>query len=899
MALWQIQLLGGLRATHGNSVITQFPSRPIAMLLARLALEPQRRHAREELIELLWPGVELDVGRNRLRQALSTLRRLLEPPGVAPDSVVNADRQTIGLTSDAVSCDVAEFEQLLRRGAIAQALDCYRGDLLPGFLDEWVEDERSRLSALHARAQARDSAAFEKARVHEPPPLRRDAVSARAAERGPDFRALPSYVSVFFGREGDKRRLLDALAQHRLVTLSGLGGFGKTRLAVESARAATHFDTVAFVPLSECNDADLIADCIRNALCMEASQENALTQLCAFLDEQDVLLVLDNFEQLVDDGTGVVVDLLERLPRLRCVVTSRRVLDVPGEHVLVIDPLPVPQASMDAAEAAATPSLALFIDRARGARADFALTDDNRPALIELCRSLEGLPLAIEIAASRIRTYSPTEMCEALAERFDLLTRQGQRGARYGRHASLQTTIEWSWQLLSSVQQQFFAALSVFRGGWTSAAVESVCETGDARTQLEALVSASLLRAEADESGVMRFSMLETLREFAQERLDTDACALRARHRCYFLEVARQAATGDSSIAEREFPNLKQALITAAEDAEPAYALDLGVALRSYWEAHGTLPDELRLLKQAVASCPNDEPTLHAGLNLLAQLTLTAGDTEQARGYAQQAVQEAGDQPVRRAEALVALASVNWERDQHDGAVAGSLDEALTLAATASAAEVEADALRVKATVVLKHGSMHADYRAANALFQRAEALYTQINQPRWAHRVLLQRVGCLTGLKRYDEARQMLARCEQYFARLKSVADLIAVANMTGYLESGQEHWQEAVAAGRRCVQLAWDRHAHLPLALALWNLPQPLVMLGEVAVAARLMSFAAHFWERSIGTLTASDVGTVEDVRKRAAKHLGAKRTAALWAQAPELSLAEAVQLALTGRG
>ena len=144
-----------------------------------------------------------------------------------------------------------------------------------------------------------------------------------------------------------------------------------------------------------------------------------------------------------------------------------------------------------------------------------------------------------------------------------------------------------------------------------------------------------------------------------------------------------------------------------------------------------------------------------------------------------------------------------------------------------------------------------------------------------------------------------MLARCEQYFASLKSVADLIAVANMTGYLESGQEHWQEAVAAGRRCVQLAWDRHAHLPLALALWNLPQPLVMLGEVAVAARLMSFAAHFWERSIGTLTASDVGTVEDVRKRAAKHLGAKRTATLWAQARELSLPEAVQLALTGRG
>src|SRR5438034_10627417 len=111
MAVWQIHLLGGLRATHGNAVIAQFPSRPIAMLLARLALEPQRRHAREELIELLWPDVELDVGRNRLRQALSTLRRLLEPADVAPYSVLIADRQTVGLNADAVSCDVREFEQ--------------------------------------------------------------------------------------------------------------------------------------------------------------------------------------------------------------------------------------------------------------------------------------------------------------------------------------------------------------------------------------------------------------------------------------------------------------------------------------------------------------------------------------------------------------------------------------------------------------------------------------------------------------------------------------------------------------------------------------------------------------------------------------------------------------------
>ena len=393
--------------------------------------------------------------------------------------------------------------------------------------------------------------------------------------------------------------------------------------------------------------------------------------------------------------------------------------------------------------------------------------------------------------------------------------------------------------------------------------------------------------------------MLETLREFAQERLDTDARQLRARHRAYFLQVAREAANTDAPIAEMDFPNLKQALNTAAEDREPACALDIGVALRPHWEAHGTLPDELRLLGEALADCPKDEPSLHAGLNLLAELTLAAGNAQQAHDYAQRALREAGDEPVRRATALVTTARVRWEREQRGKAVIAILDEALALATRAGIAAVQADALCVRAMVALKHGALSADYTAANALFERAEAAYRAVNQPRWAHRVLLRRAGCLAGLKRFDEAWQVLARCEQYFTGLNSVADLMAVANMTGYLESGQEHWQEAVAAGRRCVQLAWDRHAHLLLAVALLNLPDPLVMVGDVDVAARLMPFAAQFWEGSIGPLSASDVSTIEDVRKGAVKRLGVQRTKALWAEGAKLSLAEAVHLALTGGG
>jgi predicted ATPase len=891
MAVWQVQLLGGVRATRGAAVIAQFPSRPIALLLAVLALQPQRRHSREELVELLWPGVELDIGRNRLRQALATLRRLLEPPDLPPDSVLVADRQTIGLNAEAVSCDACEFEQLLRKGAVAQALECYRGDFMPGFLDEWAEDERTRLSALHARALLRGDAAIEKARQEQGAP------PALAAEKAREFRSLPSYVSVFFGREEEQRRVLAELAEHRLVTLAGLGGFGKTRLAVESARTATGFDSVVFVPLSECTDAALIADRIRGALRMEATREDALVQLCAFLAERDVLLVLDNFEQLVDDGARIVLDLLERLPRLRCLVTSRRVLDLPGEQVLQIDPLPLPQVSMAAAEAVATPSLALFIDRARGARADFALTDDNREALIALTRALEGLPLAIEIAASRIRSYSPAEMRDALAARFSLLTRQGQHAVRYGRHASLQATIEWSWNLLSADEQGFFAALSVFRGGPTAEAIETVCAAKDARAQLQALVIASLLRAEADDGGVTRFSMLETLREFAQERLGGGADELRARHRAHFLEVARRAAAADDSPAERDMPNLKQALATAVEDGQAATALDLGVALRPYWEAHGALPGELRLLGEA-ADGATAGASLHAGLVLLAQLTLTAGDTEKARGFAERALKEAAEDPARKAAALTVLARIGWERDQRDKGITRSLDEALALAAGAGAEQVQAEALHARGTVALKHGEADGDFRAADAFFERAEALYRKLGQTRKAHRVMQSRAGALTGLKRYKDARQLLAQCESYFAGIDSTADLIAVANMTGFLETQQEHWKEALAQGRRVVQLAWERNAHLWLAIALWNLPQPLLALGEVETAERLTSFAVHFWQSGMGPISPHDAAIVEQQRKNTAKQLGAAQAKKLWAEGAALSLAEAVELALTGR-
>ena len=580
-AAWQLQLLGGLQATRDDTVLARFPSRAVAMLCARLALYPRRRHAREELIELLWPGVDVAVGRNRLRQSLSTLRRLLERPVDAPGSVLAADRLSIGLQADAIACDVQRFEQHLRQGELAQALDAYRGDLLPGFYDEWVEDERLRLRALlDAAREAADARqpAHPLARESAPP------LPTMAATHAAPVRSLPAFASLFFGRETDQRRVHDALATQRLVTLTGVGGCGKTRLAVEVARAAAGVATVAFVPLAECGEAGEICERIRAALRIRPSTEPAAAQLVVFLADRDVLLVLDNFEQLVEaGGRDVVLDLLGRLPHLRCLVTSRRILDVAGECTLALAPLPLPDTGMARADAARTPSLALFIDRARGARPDFALTEGNADALVRLALALEGLPLAIEIAASRVRAHSPEEMCAALARRFALLARQGARATRHGRHVTLESTIDWSWRLLAPARQRFLAALSVFRGGCTSASANAVCATLDAQQQLEALVSDSLLVADIEAPGGTRFSMLETVREFAQERLHDDRRAIRARHRAHALALAQQLAGSGGPRLDVELPNLLQAVASAVDDGEPDIALRIALALRPHW----------------------------------------------------------------------------------------------------------------------------------------------------------------------------------------------------------------------------------------------------------------------------------------------------------------------------
>jgi predicted ATPase len=368
-----------------------------------------------------------------------------------------------------------------------------------------------------------------------------DIATARRAVPQP----LPGYFTGLLGRDRDASTVSDFLRRPdiRLLTLTGPGGVGKTRLAVQVAASLgdAYPDAVVFVPLAPLRDAALVPSAIAHAAGVgEAADAPLLDSLAAAWGGQRVLLVLDNYEHLLD-AAPLVGDLLRRCPELTILATSRTRLRVHGERNYPVKPLLVPDSG--AAEAW-TPAVALFVERAQAAQPDFSLTPENAPAVAAICRQLDGLPLALELAAARVAVLPPTAILERLQQRLPVLT-GGLRDAPE-RHQALRDTIAWSYDLLDSSEQRLFRTLSVFAAGWTLAAAEEVCaEPGEDESildQLSTLVEHSLLQPTADASGDPRFGMLETIRMHALERLEAagEANAARRRHAQSFLRLAEE-----------------------------------------------------------------------------------------------------------------------------------------------------------------------------------------------------------------------------------------------------------------------------------------------------------------------------------------------------------------------
>lgn len=422
-----------------------------------------------------------------------------------------------------------------------------------------------------------------------------------AVRREGVIRNLPLELTSLIGRDREVSDAQHLLSTARLVTFTGIGGVGKTRLAVRLAAAVARdfADGVWFVELGELIDEALLSGVVVAALGVRESGQSPEDTLLEFLGARRGLLILDNCEQVIDGAAKLCETLLKGCARLQILVTSREALGIGGEAVLRVPPLtipesrsaPVPQASERYA------AVALFAERARAAVPTFELTEDNWAVIAHICRRLDGVPLAIELAAARLRAMSPEQLLSRLADSFGLLTR-GARGSST-RQQALRRCIDWSYQLCTSQEQLMWSRLSVFAGGVDLEAAEQVCAaetaSGDVLDILTALVDKSILICEPHGSTV-RFRMLEILRDYGREQAQHSAeyPDLRRRHRDWFLRLASQAQQEWVSARqlewiarlEREQPNLRDAMEFSVSD-DPVAGLRIASALYQYWSSRG------------------------------------------------------------------------------------------------------------------------------------------------------------------------------------------------------------------------------------------------------------------------------------------------------------------------
>lgn len=413
---------------------------------------------------------------------------------------------------------------------------------------------------------------------------------------------LPATVTSLVGRAQEIANVREHLqkADTRLVTLMGPPGIGKTRLSIEAARESLPDfpDGVFFVALAPLEDPDLILPTAFQTLGYVEREDQSVERLIKDIGDKRILLVLDNAEHLLDDTASLASRLLSACSRLKILVTSREALRVPGEWFFPVPPLDLPkvQLLLDLETSSQYPALTLFAERARAVRPDFALTDANIQAVASICAQLDGLPLAIELIAARIRLMSPRSLLERLNDQF-VLSADGMRAVP-ARQKTLQNAIQWSCNLLSSDEQKIFACLSVFSGGFTLAMVEEIFVRAFAEKPISDLVASlfdkSLLQRASDRRGEIRFQMLVTIQQFASNRLRKMGIEVEARngHLAYFLALAEE---GDAEMRgpsqaewierlESEHDNFRAALEWCVSSQKTESALRLLCALGWPWE---------------------------------------------------------------------------------------------------------------------------------------------------------------------------------------------------------------------------------------------------------------------------------------------------------------------------
>ena len=459
--------------------------------------------------------------------------------------------------------------------------------------------------------------------------------------------ALPAELTSFVGRRRQLTETRRLLASSRLLTLTGVGGVGKTRLAMRMAAEVrrTFPDGVWFVELASLRDPQLLPHTVANALELRQVSADPTADLSAYLEPQRLLVVLDNCEHLTDACAVLVSKLLAAAPDLRILATTRHVLGVEGEQILSVPPLSTPDTDREvlAGDATHYESVTLFLERAAAVAPGFEIDDSNRAAVIEICRRLDGIPLAIELAAVWLRVLSPLQILDRLEDRFRLLTSSRPSGPPH--QQALAATVGWSFDLCSPAEQLMWARLSVFSGGFDlEAAEEACCGDGipreDVLNLIASLVNKSIVvRHHATEHMTAWYRMLESIRQYGAERLaDQDQVrALQVRHRDHYRSLAKRFEAEGFGPQQadwfirlrRESGNLRAALeFCLSERGEAAAALDIAAPIWNFWFA-GFLREGYRYLTRALDLATEPTSGRAHGLWAASYLAMFATEFEQ------------------------------------------------------------------------------------------------------------------------------------------------------------------------------------------------------------------------------------------------------------------------------
>jgi predicted ATPase/DNA-binding CsgD family transcriptional regulator len=723
---------------------------------------------------------------------------------------------------------------------------------------------------------------------------------------------LPTQLTSLVGREQEAAAVSALLQQPdvRLVTLTGTGGIGKTRLALEvAARLHSTFPAgVCFVPLAPVSNPGLVLPTIVHLLGLIPPQSRHQhnqdkEHLQAFLQDKHLLLILDNFEQVVSAAPDLT-DLLASCPLLKLLITSRAVLHVQGEHEFPVPPLAVPKRTHlpDVETLSQYAAVSLFLQRARAIKPDFAMTRANLQAIATICARLDGLPLAIELAAARIKLLPPPVLLQRLTHRLDVLT-SGARNAPE-RQQTLRNTLAWSYNLLDDAEQRLFRRLSVFVGGCTLEAIEAVNraidgQAGHVLDSVASLIDKSLLLSIEQEEEAPRLLMLETIREYGLEMLaaSQELEMTRQAHAACYLALAEQAEPeyGGPQQAlwlerlEREHDNLRAALQwsleqagTEADETHRVMALRLSAALRRFWLVRAHVNEGRDFLERALAAGTGVAPAIRAkALAAAANLTILQNDYARVETLCQEALalyRQLGDQP-GIAFSLHLLGAALWVRGNLEAGQA-LVKESLAIFRTLGNIDQTAWALYQLGMIASSQG----DYDKALALFEESLALHRTMNHKRGIAFSLTHLAQALFASQ--DRPETVDALLEEGLALSRTLGDkdgLAYASALRGQIAFRQGDLASASSLLEESVQLYREEGSRHGTAEALAQLARVVAAQGDSAAALAL-------YEE--GLAIARDLNNVwliapclEGLARLAAGQSAFARAARLWGEAEAL--------------